>query len=256
MLCAQNIDRKQVVTRNNPHVTRVDPLSSLTVGNGHFAFTVDATGLQTFPEEATQKDFVNGQELDKGEYILTTGVRMASGKVLARMQRFTLNGDTTISYALRENQEDVQVIGSLNAEDIYHDKATDSDKSLLSTTGRGYYVLAIVAPNQEPTNHAMRDISVYKQQFEEWGRKMIFLFQNDDEAQRFNFAEFDKLPNTVVWGTDVEGKIKQEVWQQMKLQSPALPVFLICDSFNRVVFVQQGYTINLGEQLIKVIRQL
>ena len=181
---------------------------------------------------------------------------MASGKVLARMQRFTLNGDTTISYALRENQEDVQVIGSLNAEDIYHDKATDSDKSLLSTTGRGYYVLAIVAPNQEPTNHAMRDISVYKQQFEEWGRKMIFLFQNDDEAQRFNFAEFDKLPNTVVWGTDVEGKIKQEVWQQMKLQSPALPVFLICDSFNRVVFVQQGYTINLGEQLIKVIRQL
>ncbi len=212
--------------------------------------------LQTFTEEATQQDFVNGQELDKGEYILTTGVRMASGKVLARMQRFTLNGDTTISYALRENQEDVQVIGSLNAENIYHDKATDSDKSLLSTTGRGYYVLAIVAPNQEPTNHAMRDISVYKQQFEEWGRKMIFLFQNDDEAQRFNFAEFDKLPNTVVWGTDVEGKIKQEVWQQMKLTTPSLPVFLICDSFNRVVFVQQGYTINLGEQLIKVIRQL
>ena len=225
----------------------------------HFTLSKVVDGqlqLQTFPEDATQQDFVNGQELDKGEYILTTGVRMASGKVLARMQRFTLNGDTTISYALRENQEDVQVIGSLNAEDIYHDKATDSDKSLLSTTGRGYYVLAIVAPNQEPTNHAMRDISVYKQQFEEWGRKMIFLFQNDDEAQRFNFAEFDKLPNTVVWGTDVEGKIKQEVWQQMKLQSPALPVFLICDSFNRVVFVQQGYTINLGEQLIKVIRQL
>ena len=213
--------------------------------------------LQTFPEEATQKDFAEGQELDKGEYILTTGVRMASGKVLAQMKRFTLNGDTTISYALRENQEDVQVIGSLNAEDIYHDKADDTEKSLLSTAGRGYYVVAIVAPNQEPTNHAMRDIAVYKQQFEEWGRKMIFLFQDADEAQRFNFAEFSKmLPNTVVWGTDVDGKIKQEVWQQMKLQSPALPVFLICDSFNRVVFVQQGYTINLGEQLLKVIRQL
>ena len=233
----------------------------------HFTLSKVVDGqlqLQTFPEEATQQDFVKGQELDKGEYILTTGVRMASGKVLARMQRFTLNSDTTISYTLRESKEDVQVIGSMNAEDIYrpltidHGTCTiDSDKSLLSTTGRGYYVLAIVAPNQEPTNHAMRDIAVYKQQFEEWGRKMIFLFQNDDEAQRFNFAEFAAmLPNTVVWGTDVEGKIKQEVWQQMKLQSPSLPVFLICDSFNRVVFVQQGYTINLGEQLIKVIRQL
>ena len=212
--------------------------------------------LQTFPEEATQQDFKKGVELDKGEYVLTTGVRMASGKVLARMQRFTLNGDTTIKYELRENKEDVQVIGSLNAENFYHDKSADADKSLLSTTGRGYYVLAIVAPNQEPTNHAMRDISVYKDAFEKWGRKMIFLFQNEDEASRFNFAEFDKLPNTVVWGTDVEGKIKQEVWEQMKLTSPALPVFLICDSFNRVVFVQQGYTINLGEQLLKVIRQL
>ena len=212
--------------------------------------------LQTVPEEATQQDFKKGVELDKGEYVLTTGVRMASGKVLARMQRFTLNGDTTIKYELRENKEDIQVIGSLNAENIYHDKSADADKSLLSTTGRGYYVLAIVAPNQEPTNHAMRDISVYKDAFEKWGRKMIFLLQNEDEASRFNFAEFDKLPNTVVWGTDVEGKIKQEVWEQMKQTSPALPVFLICDSFNRVVFVQQGYTINLGEQLLKVIRQL
>ena len=38
------------MARNNPRVTQIDTLSSLTVGNGEFAFTVDATGLQTFPE--------------------------------------------------------------------------------------------------------------------------------------------------------------------------------------------------------------
>lgn len=226
----------------------------------HFTLSKIVDGrlqLQTFPEEATWKDdFVKGQTMDTGEYVLTTGTRMASGKVLARMQRIHLNQNLTVAFTLRESQEDVQVIGSLNAEDIYHDKALDTDKSLLSTTGRGYYVLAIVAPNQEPTNHAMRDISVYKEEFEKWGRKMIFLFQNDDEAQRFNFAEFNQLPDNVVWGTDIDGKIRQEVWEQMKLTSPSLPVFLICDSFNRVVFCQQGYTINLGEQLLKVIRQL
>lgn len=48
---AQEIDRKEVVRRNNPHVTTMDKLSSLSVGNGRFAVTVDATGLQTFPEE-------------------------------------------------------------------------------------------------------------------------------------------------------------------------------------------------------------
>ena len=45
------IDRQSVVTRNNPVVTEADPLASLSVGNGHFATTVDITGLQSFPFE-------------------------------------------------------------------------------------------------------------------------------------------------------------------------------------------------------------
>ncbi|KAA6352626.1 hypothetical protein EZS27_000078 [termite gut metagenome] len=44
------IDRHALVERNNPHVRAFEKLSSLSVGNGNFAYTVDATGLQTFPE--------------------------------------------------------------------------------------------------------------------------------------------------------------------------------------------------------------
>jgi len=44
------IDRHALVTRHNVSVQRFDSLSSLSVGNGEFAFTVDPTGLQTFPE--------------------------------------------------------------------------------------------------------------------------------------------------------------------------------------------------------------
>lgn len=47
---AQEIDRKKVVQRNNPHITSIDSLGSLTVGNGHFAYTVDFTGVQSFPD--------------------------------------------------------------------------------------------------------------------------------------------------------------------------------------------------------------
>jgi len=52
-LCLQaeaKIDRKTVVRRNCPVVTAPDVLSSLSVGNGGFAYTVDITGMQTFPE--------------------------------------------------------------------------------------------------------------------------------------------------------------------------------------------------------------
>ncbi len=44
------IDREALVNCNNPQVTSFDSLASLSVGNGEFAYTVDATGLQTFPE--------------------------------------------------------------------------------------------------------------------------------------------------------------------------------------------------------------
>ena len=45
------IDRQAVVGRNNPVVTEADNLASLSVGNGHFAATVDVTGLQSYPLE-------------------------------------------------------------------------------------------------------------------------------------------------------------------------------------------------------------
>lgn len=44
------IDRIALLTRNSPVITTLDTLSSLSVGNGAFAFTTDITGLQTFPE--------------------------------------------------------------------------------------------------------------------------------------------------------------------------------------------------------------
>lgn len=46
----EKIDRHALVTRHNVNLTSPDTLSSLTVGNGEFAFTVDVSGLQSFPQ--------------------------------------------------------------------------------------------------------------------------------------------------------------------------------------------------------------
>lgn len=48
---SEPIDRQVLVSRHQPVIERFDPDNPLSVGNGRFAFTVDATGLQTFPEE-------------------------------------------------------------------------------------------------------------------------------------------------------------------------------------------------------------
>ncbi|MCX6261472.1 MAG: hypothetical protein NTY95_11710, partial [Bacteroidia bacterium] len=50
--CKKNsqIDRFSLVTRHNIEISEIDSLNSLSVGNGEFAFTIDITGLQTFPQ--------------------------------------------------------------------------------------------------------------------------------------------------------------------------------------------------------------
>lgn len=52
-IAQEPVDRKALVSRHNPEVRSFDPRASLSVGNGEFAFTADATGLQTFPEAYT-----------------------------------------------------------------------------------------------------------------------------------------------------------------------------------------------------------
>ncbi len=46
-LPASSLDRKAIVDRHAPSVSAIDPKAVFSVGNGNFAFNVDATGLQT-----------------------------------------------------------------------------------------------------------------------------------------------------------------------------------------------------------------
>ena len=218
-----------------------------------------APKLLNYPDEATFSElFATPQALDEGQYMLVTGQRMADGGVLSRARFFTIEPGKTFtdSLILRQDNKGVQVIGNFNSEDIYHDLATGTDKSLLSTTGRGYYIVGLLTPNHEPTNHALRDIAALNPEFEQWGRGMILLFKDEQDASRFDASQLPALPSTAVFGIDNGGKIAQEIRDALKLESNETPIFIIADTFNRIVFVSQGYTIGLGEQLIDTIHQL
>ena len=215
-------------------------------------------GQADMGEGTTWKNtFANGTKLDEGKYILTTGTRLADGSVLATNKTFEIEAGktTTIALNMRQRSEAVSVIGSFNSESLFtHD---GKDVSILSQTGRGYFVLGIVGVGQEPTNHALHDIEKMRQQLEEWGRPMLLLFNDEADAAKFNKAEFANLPSNVIYGIDKNGSIRQQIAKEMKLQNPGQsPIFIISDTFNRIVFISQGYTIGLGEQLHNVINGL
>jgi hypothetical protein len=203
--------------------------------------------------------FLHPLAIDEGHYMLTTGTRMASGKVLARITFFSVEKDRTsaVTLTMRDSRDDIQVIGNINAEAKFHTAGNGEETSLLNTAGRGYFIIGILGPRQEPTNHAMRDIGKHREDLEKWNRSIILLFKSEESLTMFDKNEFGALPATISLGIDTNGGIMQMITENMKLSDPgALPVFVIADTFGRVVFVSQGYTIGLGEQLMNVISKL
>lgn len=229
----------------------------------HFSISKFDNGsfrLLNYPENATWESLLkNGTTLETGYYMLVTGSRMANGSVLSNTTFFTIEeGKTTdIELVMLENLEEIRVIGNFNSEAKYINVKDMSETSVLATTGRGYFIVGILGVGQEPTNHALKDIEIKKDEFEKWGRKILLLFTDEDSYNKFNSEDFPNLPSTISYGIDKDGKIRKEIAENMKLNNGGhLPVFIIGDTFNRVVFEIDGYTIGLGEQMINIIHGL
>lgn len=220
----------------------------------HFSISAIKNGrpvLMNYAEDDTYQSLLkSGTKVDAGDYVLVSGTRMANGSVLVHIEIFNVaaNTETCVPLVMRSDSEALQVIGAFNSENLYKDNA-DGVKSILSTTGRGYFIVGVIAPNNEPTNHVLRDIALYKDELEQWGRKIVLVFRNQSEADRFNVNDFPDLPSNIVFGVDTEGQIAAEM-------QGTLPVVKIADTFNRVVFESEGYTIGLGESLVKAIKKL
>ncbi len=212
--------------------------------------------------------FRDGTSLDEGTYILISGMRMANGSVLTTNQTFNIRrGETTtLDLHLRQSDEEVSVIGSFDSETKFQiiDQQTfniidgQAPVSILSQTGRGYFVVGLIGVGQEPTNHALRDIAKMKSQLDAWGRPFVLLFESEDDARKFHHDGLaEGLPSKTIFGIDTDGQIRHQIAAQMKLQNEKqLPIFIIADTFNRVVFCTQGYTIGLGETLLSTAKKL
>lgn len=222
--------------------------------------------LMNYPESATWKNtFRKGAELDCGYYMLVSGARMAGGNVLADVEFFSVSEDekTVVPLIVRDDSSQIRVIGSFNSEALY-DKVTspgdafkhESKGSVLSSTGRGYFAVAVVDYGHEPTNHALKDISKVAGELEKWGRPLLVVFASENDCRRFNASNFS-LPSTTVYGIDTDGSMRSMIASEMKLSHKGrLPLVLVADTFNRVVFFSEGYSIGLGDSLLKTVKGL
>ena len=102
-------------------------------------------------------------------------------------------------------------------------------------------IVAYIDGGSEPTTHAMQDISILKDEFEKWGGSVEFVFQNDNDYNNFKLKNFNALPENIIF------KVESN-------QQQILPIFFVLNEKDEVVFEKSGYTIGLGEQLLKALK--
>ena len=197
--------------------------------------------------------------LEIGTYQLLTGTRMADGSVAARTIVFNVdeNKTTNVEMLLRKNTTKLQVIGEFNPESMFVENGKTDEQTLLSKTGRGYFVLALIDAKKEPTTHLMRGLESINKELTQWGRPVVLLLQNKERLGAFDITEFPTLPKTVSYGHDANGATWNMLHSKMKLnKNTPLPIVIVGDTFGRVVYLSTGYNTSVGEQLKNVIGEL
>lgn len=155
----------------------------------------------------------DGLCLEPGYYVMSSGPRRADGSVLNHIVFFTIEEGKTTEIELVMRSDVSSLIGER--------------------------IVAYLDGGSEPTTHAMQDISILKDRFNNLGGNMTFFFQNEVDLKNFKLKNFNDLPQNIVF------EINQDI------PTTNLPIFLIFNEKDEVIFESKGYTIGLGEQLLR-----
>ena len=250
----------QVVAPTGTLVLNYEPTAILANPYYYSHFTISKiengrTRLLTFDEGQVDMGggvswaniFKKGTPLDVGDYVLVSGNRLSDGSVPVTMRQFSVREGETTTLDLRITipEDKLSVIGSFDAETRYCMEPDAEPVSVLSTTGRGFYVIGFLTPRQEPSVHAINDIIAAKAKLESWNRPILLLTTADGLGWLKEYSS--SLPSNVHFGIIPDG---------LDLKDRRMPYFLLADTFNRVFFTTEGYTIGLGDQLVTAIAKL
>lgn len=250
----------QVVAPTGTLVLNYEPTAILANPYYYSHFTISKiengrTRLLTFDEGQVDMGggvswaniFKKGTPLDVGDYVLVSGNRLSDGSVPITMRQFSVREGETTTLDLRITipEDKLSVIGSFDAETKYRIEPDSEPVSVLSTTGRGFYVIGFLTPRQEPSVHAINDLIAAKSGLEAWGRPILLLTTAEGLGWLKEYSA--SLPSNIHLGIIPDG---------LDLKGRRMPYFLLADTFNRVFFTTEGYTIGLGDQLVTAIAKL
>ncbi|MCF0195323.1 MAG: transglutaminase domain-containing protein [Bacteroidaceae bacterium] len=205
-------------------------------------------------------------KLEKGYYLLCSGTRQPDGSVLSHLTWFNIGDEpSSVRLVMRESVAGKQVIGNIDTSLAFQPLTLENNaiqqkeeaQQALKDGTTGYFIAVVLGVNEEPTNHVLRDIAALKDDFQQWGQPVYMFFPNADKLAKFRLQDFPGLPSTIQFGMDKDICLQKAMAEGGQLGDPdQLPIVVLAHTDGRVFFASQGYTIGMGEQLMKVVHNL
>lgn len=207
-----------------------------------------------YTENKKITDFKDELALAPGHYMLVTGNRLNDSRILSSISFFDLkeNEHKVLNVKIRKETSPAENLGSFDLKSgVYlNDK---SRITLEKIAGKGV-VITWIEPDGEPTKHIFNDLPLLKKELDEWGGYFIFLTDPSRVGSSFKPETITGLPSNSLFGTDNESVLLQKLCGGISCSTVRFPLLILVDKNGNINFRSEGYTIGIGEQILKKVR--
>ncbi len=205
--------------------------------------------------EASLKKLPGAVTVDAGYYRLTIGSRANDGSVTVLNKFFEVGEGKTITENILMPKPEglIQVQGIVDPNTII--ELDNGTKSTMKEQMYGKGVVVVFSdPDKEPTKHILQDLPAVSKELDEWGGGVVFIVPDDKKSTAFDASAFPGLPAKAVWATDQSRQILNAAASALQIDfTNNFPLVLYINTNGGVIYSHQGYTIGIGENIIKTI---
>ncbi|WP_372644946.1 transglutaminase domain-containing protein, partial [Ancylomarina sp.] len=241
--------------------TTADSFGYITLKNTSKGFDIDPEYFKNFTIARIEKGKYRSLEfefmkklsafdskllLQAGSYMLTTSNRKLNGGVLSKVSFFEVEAKTT-------RQLDVEVLKINYNNQVYCDLKLDSNSQLKDLAKDKFLIIGWLAPDKEPTKHALVDFNKLKSEFEKEAVSIAFIIPKEKQTESFDISK-QYLPKQIrlVEDDQLLQQLETKTGQGLKNE---YPVFCIVKPNADVVYLNKGYKIDIGLEMLKLVRE-
>ena len=206
-----------------------------------------------FEWDKSINDFDNKIKLATGSYRLCTGNRMADGSVLSQFKFFeiTENKVKDLVVGLRKSSDEVKKLGTLNEINNF---AKTQTKNACTISNKTFKILVWYRPNNEPSKHALEDITKVKESLNANNTELWLIGEEEYEKKSLDPKYFSNLLTQTFFYTDKNSELLKKTEANInKKFGSEFPYVVLLNPENEVIYISEGYSIGLGEEINKVI---